>query len=62
MTRNILSPGYIGINLSCHDHDRMVIGFTTKHAISVYRHSSCDFESRSGRGVLDTNVCDKISQ
>jgi hypothetical protein len=31
--------------------DRMVVGFTTTHAISVYHHWCCEFESRSGRGV-----------
>jgi hypothetical protein len=30
--------------------DRMVVGFTTTYAISAYRHSCCEFESRSGRG------------
>jgi len=31
--------------------DRMVVGFTTTYAISAYHHCSCEFESRSGRGV-----------
>jgi hypothetical protein len=31
--------------------DRMVVGFTTTYAISAYHHWSCEFESRSGRGV-----------
>ena len=31
--------------------DRMVVGFTTTDAISVYHHWWCEFESRSGRGV-----------
>jgi len=31
--------------------DRMVVGFTTTSAISVYHHWCCGFESRSGRGV-----------
>jgi hypothetical protein len=34
--------------------DRMVIGFTTTTiAISSSHHLSCEFESRSWRGVLD---------
>jgi len=32
------------------DRGRMVVGFTTTYAISVYHHW-CEFESRSGRGV-----------
>jgi hypothetical protein len=32
-------------------HDRMVVGFTTTYAISVYHHWCCEFESRSGWGV-----------
>ena len=32
--------------------DRMVVGFTTTFAISVYHHWSCDFESRSGEVYL----------
>ena len=31
--------------------DRMLVGFTTTYAISVYHHWCCEFESRSGRGV-----------
>jgi hypothetical protein len=30
---------------------RMVVGFTTTYAISVYHHWCCEFKSRSGRGV-----------
>ena len=30
-------------------------GFTPTYAISGYRHNNCKFESRSMRGVLDTN-------
>ena len=36
--------------------DRMVIGFTTTCAISVYNHKLCEFESRSLRGVLYTTL------
>ena len=31
--------------------DRMVVGFSTTYAISVYHHWRCEFESRTGRGV-----------
>ena len=31
--------------------DRMVVGFTTTYAVSVYHHWCCEFESRSGRGI-----------
>jgi len=36
--------------------DRMIVGFTTIYAISVYHHYSCEFESRSSRWVLDTTI------
>ena len=36
--------------------------FTTTYAISVYHQLYCEFESRSGRGVLDTILCDKVCQ
>ena len=41
--------------------DQMVVGFQTTYAISAYHHKSCEFESRSWRGVLDT-TCDKVFQ
>ena len=31
----------------CSGRDRMVVGFTTIYAISVYHHQSCEFESCS---------------
>ena len=34
-----------------HGRDRMVVGFTTTYAISVYHHWCWEFEPRSGRGV-----------
>jgi hypothetical protein len=40
--------------------DRMVGGFPTTYAISVYHHKSCEFEPRSWRGVLDATLCDKF--
>jgi len=40
----------------------MYIGFTTTYAISAYHHYRCELESRSGRGVLDTTLCDKVCQ
>ena len=42
--------------------DRMVVGFTTTYAIDAYHHKSCEFETRSWRGVLDTTLCDKVCQ
>jgi len=44
--------------------DYMVVGhgFTTTCAISVYHHKSCEFESRSWWGVLDTILCNKVCQ
>jgi hypothetical protein len=27
---------------------------------AAYHHLSCEFESRSWRGVLDTTLCDKV--
>jgi hypothetical protein len=40
--------------------DRIVVGFTTTHAISAYHHLRCEFESYSWRGVLDTTLCHKV--
>ena len=40
---------------------RMVFGFTTICAISVYHHRSCEFEPRLWRSVLDTTLCDKVA-
>jgi len=42
--------------------DRMVVEFTTTYAISAYHHYSCEFESCSWRGVLDTTLCNKVCQ
>jgi len=42
------------------DRDRMLGGFTTTCVISVYHHSSCEFEPRSWRGVPDTTLCDTV--
>jgi hypothetical protein len=41
---------------------RMVVGFPITDVISAYYHYSCEFESRSWRGVLDTTLCDKVCQ
>jgi hypothetical protein len=30
------------------DRDRMVVGYITTYAISVYHHLRCEFESRAG--------------
>jgi len=40
---------------------RMVVEFTTC-AISAYHHYSCEFESHSWQGVLNTTLCDKVCQ
>jgi hypothetical protein len=40
----------------------MVVGFTTTYAIGAYHHWCCEFESCSGRGVLNTSLCDKVCQ
>jgi hypothetical protein len=40
----------------------MVVGFTTIYLIIGYHHYICEFEPRSWRGVLDTTLCDKVSQ
>ena len=42
--------------------DRMVVGFTTTYAISVYHNYSGEFYSRSWLGVLDTTLCDHVCQ
>ena len=55
----------VDISLYCKGRggrDRRAVGFTTTCAINVYHHKSCEFESRSWRGVLDTILCDKICQ
>jgi hypothetical protein len=56
---NILSSYLIWGREGCHGRDRLVVGFTTASAISAY-HWSCEFESSSWQGVLDTTVCDKV--
>ena len=50
------------VDLKSRCRDRMVVGFTTTYAISAYHHWWCEFESRSGQGVLDTTWCDKVCQ
>ena len=42
--------------------DRMEVEFITTCTISGYHHLSCEFEPRSGRGVLDTTLCGKVCQ
>ena len=41
--------------------DHVVVGFTTTCAISAYHSLRCEIERRSWRGVLDTTLCDKVS-
>jgi hypothetical protein len=47
------SPSRLGGNRG---RDRMVVEFAITYAISAYHHSSCEFESRSWRGVLDITL------
>ena len=42
--------------------DRVIVGLTTTCVISAYHHKSCEFESRSWGGVLDTTLCDQVYQ
>jgi hypothetical protein len=48
------------LNGSYHDRNRMVVGFTTKCAISAYHHQRCEIEPRSWWDVLDITLCDKV--
>jgi hypothetical protein len=43
-------------------HGRMVVGLRTTCVINAYHHKSCEFKSRSWRGVLDTTLLDKVCQ
>ena len=36
----------------------MVVGFITTCKISEYHHTSCKFELCSGRGVVNTTLCE----
>ena len=40
----------------------MVGWFTTTYAIGAYHYWSCEFESCSWQGILDTTLCDKVCQ
>jgi hypothetical protein len=40
----------------------MVVGFITTYEINAYHYYRCEYEPRSGRGVLDTTLCDKGCQ
>ena len=33
----------------------------TTYAVSAYHHYSCEFETRSWRGVFDIPLCDKFA-
>ena len=52
---NLICSFYVD-NLNFRDRDRMVVGITSTNAIS------CEFESRSWCGILDTELCDKVCQ
>ena len=41
---------------------RMIVGLKTTYPISANDHWSCEFETRSWRGVLDTTLCDTACQ
>ena len=38
--------------------DRIVVGCIATYAVRAYHHESCELESHSLRGVLDTTLCD----
>jgi len=42
--------------------DRMVVGFITTYAISVYHYYRCEFESHSGEVYSHTTLSDKVCQ
>jgi len=42
--------------------ERMEVGLRTTCVISTYHHYSCEFESRSWQGILNTTLCDKVCQ
>ena len=44
---HLMKSHWIGLKYN-YCRGRMVVGFTTIYAISVYHHWRCDFESRSG--------------
>jgi hypothetical protein len=50
------------INMGRRGRDRIVVGFTTTYAISVYRHWRCEFDPDPWRGVLHTALCHKVCQ
>ena len=56
LTFHILFVG----DMSHHGHNCRVL--TTNCAISGYHHYSCEFESHSLQGVLDTTLYDKVCQ
>ena len=56
---SIIMPIYLK---GCCGRDRMVVDFTTTCAVSADHHWSCEFESCSWWGVLDTTLCDKVCQ
>ena len=60
----IFSPSCFFINMKGdrRGRDRMVVGFTTTYAINIYHDLSCEIESHSWRGALNTTLCDKVCQ
>ena len=66
---NLIKIIYSLLKWGRHGLDHMVVGWNgswifhpTICAISAYHHSSCEFEPHSGRGVLDTMLCDNVCQ
>ena len=57
-----LTSGFKEIVRAVMFRDRMVVGFTTTWAFSAYHHLSCEFNSRSWWGIIDTTLCDKVCQ
>jgi len=51
-----LEKKYIHHTRGHRGRDRMVAGFTTTYEISAYYHYSCEVESRSWLGALDTTL------
>jgi len=50
--------------MGCCGHDHMVNGFTITYIcnLCLSAQKSCEFESHSWRGILDTTLCDKVGQ
>ena len=47
-------------SVPCRGRDLWQLDLQLHIKISAHHHYSCEFESRSWRGVLDTTLCDKV--